>query len=573
MQAKQKFQESAKQDLTYSALFGLARSYKSQNNTWHFKFLWGRIFILLFSLALAGWILLSTIIYIAFKYTRNYDEMTFLKAIIMPFNRAGHNTMVGDYNIQKAKEAMEVGTSEKYREAYESVRDGVSRSPRNLDGKMILSKFYIHFFNRPDYGIKALESGFPAAKENPEYMTLYIQTLLQESEDLRLARVASKLLDIGVKNETSRLQLALALGTVYALHGGYSKSNEVIKKYGLENSVQGLIRISKNSWEQGLHDEAISILVDNVSKMYKPEPIYALLMSYYNILGDYETAKKYATLRAIEDPLSVKQRVDYLKLLSKSGHKPEADKQIEVVFKQYKSDARSLVYVANYAAVEGNLDLMKRIYDTALRNNYPIAPFCLLYLESMLSLGNYQSAADFAEEISREKPLWSRRYEDVLKCLKIVAYYAVGNISMSEVLLNEIVGKESVPVKNLVATARRLDKLNASMFAYKLLESAVRKDPKHLLALTRLVQMDIKIGNSTNLNKNISKLLTMRRPPKELIEDARNNLNSDKFIFTQDRDKIMKNITMLVTREASEKSFINMGTSYEEGLDNSMLEN
>lgn len=70
--------------------------------------------------------------------------------------------------------------------------------------------------------------------------------------------------------------------------------------------------------------------------------------------------------------------------------------------------------------------------------------------------------------------------------------------------------------------------------------------PRHQLALTRLVQIEIKIGNSTNLDRHLFNLLNMRRPPRELIEDARMKLVSDRFIFTGDRKKVMGEIDALM---------------------------
>ena len=82
--------------------------------------------------------------------------------------------------------------------------------------------------------------------------------------------------------------------------------------------------------------------------------------------------------------------------------------------------------------------------------------------------------------------------------------------------------------------------------AQKLLEDAVERFPRHQLALTRLVQLDIKQGNSTNLDKHIVRLLSMRRPPRDLVLEARKSLASDRFIFTNNREKIMKEIDTLI---------------------------
>lgn len=117
---------------------------------------------------------------------------------------------------------------------------------------------------------------------------------------------------------------------------------------------------------------------------------------------------------------------------------------------------------------------------------------------------------------------------------------------MSEIIMKDVLNRGTATPRVLVATARRMDKLGAMAFAQKLLETAVEKYPKHQLALTRLIQFEINQGNSTNLDKHIVRLLAMRRPPRELVLEARKNLSSDKFIFTKNRDKIMREIDTLV---------------------------
>ena len=72
------------------------------------------------------------------------------------------------------------------------------------------------------------------------------------------------------------------------------------------------------------------------------------------------------------------------------------------------------------------------------------------------------------------------------------------------------------------------------------------------MALIRLVQNEIKIGDSTNIDKHILRLLQMRRPPRELITDVFNSLSSDRFIFVRDRKKILDEIESLKANNSSE---------------------
>ena len=135
--------------------------------------------------------------------------------------------------------------------------------------------------------------------------------------------------------------------------------------------------------------------------------------------------------------------------------------------------------------------------------------------------------------------------------MRAIAYYGIGNNNMADILLRDVVKRGTCSPKVLVATARRLDNLGGTLMAHRLLENTVDRYPRHQLALARLVQMEIKIGNSTNLEKHVLKLLQMRRPSRELIEDARRKLASDRFIFTRDRGRILAEIDGLIKNNTS----------------------
>ena len=76
------------------------------------------------------------------------------------------------------------------------------------------------------------------------------------------------------------------------------------------------------------------------------------------------------------------------------------------------------------------------------------------------------------------------------------------------------------------------------------------------------------MGNSTNLDKHIFKLIQMRRPPRRLIMEAKRSLESDLFIFTTDREKVMNEIDVLLKRESDSgtKVFSDLSDSEEDSI-------
>ncbi len=530
---------------SYPMLFGLMRREMSPNGVWKIKLVWSRICAFFALLAVVLWVAFTIFVMLFFKYIREYDEMTLAKAIKFPFARKEFRVEMGNYNIKMAEECIK---NHKWREAYVNLSFGVGRSPANVKGVMMLSEFYISgFFRRPDLAIKTMENSLLYAMNDTQFVRLYMRTLMDQIEDKRLVTVGEKLLsNPELKNQEVVAYLAMSISSVYAMHGNFEKSKEYLIKYKLDKTLPGILRLSKNEWEMGNREEAIQIIADNFNYAENKEPFYALLVNYYTIMGDIEKARQYSMLRSIENPFSIEQRLEYVNLQRKSGELKDVDKAIEEIFSQYSKDNSAMLILGNYAADSGNIKLMRRIYDVAISNNFQIGAYCLLLLETMITTEDYQGAVKFAEDILKDKPVWMKRYEDVLACLRAISYYATGNINMADILITDLLNRNTATPRVLVATARRLDNLGGQIIARRLLENAVDRFPRHQLALTRLVQLDIKQGNSTNLDKHIVKLLGMRRPPRELVLDARKSLASDRFIFTNNREKVMKEIDTLV---------------------------
>ncbi len=529
----------------YPMFFGLMHREMSPNGIWRIRIIWSRIFLSLLALVAVLWVVFTIFVLLFFKYVREYDDMTLAKAVQFPFARKAFRVEMGDYNIRKAEECIK---EHKWREAYINLSFGVGRSPANVKGVIMLSEFYISgFFSRPDLAIKTMEDSLLYAMNDTQFIRLYMRTLMDQIEDKRLIVVGEKLLNNPeLTNKEVIAYLAMSMSSVYAMHGNFDKSKEYLVKYKLDKTLPGILRLSKNEWEMGNREGAVKIIADNFNYADNKEPFYALLVNYYTIMGDIEKARQYSMLRSIENPFSIEQRLEYINLQRKSGDIKSVEKAIEDIFLQYSNENSAMLVLGNYAADSGNIKLMRRIYDIAISNNFPIGAYCLLLLETMITTGDYQGAVKFSEDILKDKPVWMKRYEDVLGCLRAISYYATGNINMADILLSDLLNRNTATPRVLVATARRLDGLGGKIFARKLLENAVDRFPRHQLALTRLVQLDIRQGNSTNLDKHIVRLLGMRRPPRELVMDARKSLASDRFIFTNNREKVMKEIDTLI---------------------------
>ncbi|WP_309397368.1 hypothetical protein [Cerasicoccus maritimus] len=453
------------------------------------------------------------------------------------FNMDEHRAKVGDYQIEMAKTMLEEGN---YRDAFKFLREGVQRSPQNLEGRLLVSEYFIYIPNLRDLdrALKLLEEGLPYAHDNPEYLKRYIQLLIRQQEDQQVIDVSNEILAENPEEETSKL-LSTAAATSHLYRGNFDEAEDFIKEYDLESQIEGLLLSTKVSWERGAQRAAIAKLENSIGKFNTNEPIYAQLSQYYRDLGEYEKARQYAVLRNIDAPLAVSPRVDLLYTLSLTGQEERAEAEANAILRQFRNDEKAMLRLANFATDEGQIDLARRIYEQALENDFPIAPFALLLIESHITAKDFEGAISFSEELAKERPDWLEQNLPIFNSLRSVAYYGVGNMNLADIYIAQFLQQPNLRAESLMAVSRRFTQLGGDEFARRVLKQAYINNPKNQAALSNLIEIEIKTGNAAELGNYLKKLLQMRRPSVEILEQAYEKLGSDRFIYTPDRENLL----------------------------------
>lgn len=527
-----------------SVLLGFGFRERKPDGRWTLRFRWGRIATLLLLLAAVGYASLATAAYFFFKYRRSYEEASYIKMYALPFRMDEHRREMGDYQIARGRSLLETG---EIMAAFSYVRGGVSRSPRNLDGRMLLSEFYFAMLRRPDLAIEILRGGREHGRNDVDYIRRYIQALLSQQQDQEIIEFTrEELARPDERNPELTRLLALANATANRFRGNYDRAEDIISEYRLERDIEGLLLSAQVSWERGQPSVAIGKLESSIGRFRSNEPIYAMLVRYYREEGDYDRARQYAVLRNISSPLSIAPRIDFLMILHETGESEREESEAMALLQQFQYDERSLTTLARFASETGNVPLSNRIYERALANGFDLAPFALSLIEAQLVDGNYLAAVRFADELDRDRPDWLERHRPFFNSLRSIAHFGAGNEELSRVYLEQFMGAANPRVEMLLSVAERYRKLNGLRQAREILLGAYRANPQNQAALTALVELEIELGNTGQLADQIQRLLQMRRPSKTLLATAYDELGSDRFIYVDDREKVLLEISSLL---------------------------
>ena len=174
-----------------------------------------------------------------------------------------------------------------------------------------------------------------------------------------------------------------------------------------------------------------------------------------------------------------------------------------------------------------------------------------MLIEAHLVDKDYQGALDFSEELLKERPDWLTTRWGIFNSLRAVASYGINRPDLGEIYLQDFIDDAATPAQTYLAVARRFSKIDRHQQSRKILMIAYQKAPTNQKLLSELIRTDLKLGNTENLNRLLSRLLQMRRPQMELLAEAYTKLGSDRFIFTPDRESLLLELSAIL-RENSE---------------------
>ena len=531
-------------------LLGFVVQRKSPDGRIHIAVKWGRIFSTLIVLSIAGWIAAAGALYGYFKYKKDFDEVTFTGMMGLPFRMDEHRKELGDYHIKKGLEEIKEGN---YRDALRLLRLGVTRSPENLEGRRVLSEFYELAIKRPDIAadlmLKGLDKG---GIEDLDYLKQTLRVLLRHQMDEQIQEMADKYLP--EEPDLTDINRTLAFGAANAnyLRGNYDQADDYIISYNLIESLEGLLLSSQISWDRGNQISAITKMEHSLRRFPNSEPLLMQLSRYHREMGEVDKARRYAILRNVKAPLSAAPRLELLYIYNKSEDLEREQRETQRMLKQFRDDESALQALANFAADTGNIDLARRTYEEALENEFAVDAFALLLIEAHLVSKDYDGALSFSEELLKEGPDWLTKRWAIFNSLRAVASYGINRPDLGEIYLQHFIDEANTPPQTYLAVARRFTSIDRSQQARKILATAYHRTPANQKILSELIRVELKLGNTENLNRLLTRLLQMRRPQMELLVEAYQKLGSDRFIFTPDRESLLLQLSAIL-RESSQE--------------------
>lgn len=507
---------------------------------------WKQALATLLVLALMGWIGLAGAAYLFVKYRRDFADVKFTHMLLYPVRQEEYRVARGDFLIERGKDQLK---AQNYRDAFYNFRIGASYSPGNRDGRMLLAQFYV-VWQRPDLAQNLLLEGLEPNKADREYLQTLFSFLLQRQADQEVIQVSRRLLQelpAGAALDDRGRLIAMACASAQFFRGNYDAAEDTLRQYRLLESADGQILALRIEWERGERDTALSRLQALTEQIPENEQVYAQYAAYLRETGRDDELRRLCVLRQLSFPDRPRPRIDLLYLYDKAKDEPSVQSGIEDLFRDFPNNSEVLLALADFAANTGRPALARRIYEHCKANNLPWEGPALMTVEAHVVAKQYQEALDACRDLIKENPEWGKRFYSVFNGLQAIANYGLGDIEAAQLFLNNFLDQAGVRADNLVAVSNRLISVGAREQARQVLERAVRADPLNQTALVGLITLDLELGQADTLAASLRALLAMRKPPRDLLENAYAKLASDRYLFAPGRGSLLGELRTTIT--------------------------
>jgi cytochrome c-type biogenesis protein CcmH/NrfG len=122
--------------------------------------------------------------------------------------------------------------------------------------------------------------------------------------------------------------------------------------------------------------------------------------------------------------------------------------------------------------------------------------------------------------------------------LKAAALYGNGQEAEAEPLVRRLCETRLLPATMFTALAEQLEKAGQGLQARRVLRHAVDVDPLHQPALVMWVRRALAAGELGDAVELIERLLTMRKPPADLLAELERELRSDRYLMQPGHVKV-----------------------------------
>ena len=458
------------------------------------------------------------------------------------YGRAAHLRSKGEYYIEIAKAAL---VRQDYAEFAKYIGTGASLCPANLEAQRLCADLFFAF-NRPIDSYQLFEDSLQFAKNDPQHFETYLQRCFMLDQDQRVIATADKWLPDPKVSEKIKSMLRLAAAQANFLRGNYTEAARLIKTHRLDNTAEGYLLNCQISWESGDRQGALDQLNAALSAYPGEKQLLEIKVRWLKELGELYKAQDCLALLSIKDPDDPVPLIQSLYLMPGESNRPAREKVIERAVKKFGNHEQAMLDLARFANDNADTALTSRLLRHAEARRFSNrVRFILVHVECLLNAGRDRETIKIVDDLYKqaEREQWVPETRIAFEALRTIAYFADGQTEIGSINLQRLLQNRNVPPQVLISASRKLVAAKRYDEANDVLIRAHLQNENNQAVLMQIVKLKLEHERiSADVETYLRRLMANRRPPKEVLQTALRRLGSDAFIFSMNRETLLKDI-------------------------------
>ena len=458
------------------------------------------------------------------------------------YGRSAHLYRKGEYFVSVAKAAL---ARQDYAEFARYIGTGAQLTPSNLEAQRLCADLFFQF-QRPLDAYQLLEESLVFAKQDREYFSQYIDRCFLFDQDARLIETATKYL--GDKEVSLGIQadLQLAAAQAHFLRGNFTEAAKFIKDYHLDQTAEGFLLNCQILWESGDRDGALAELDAALASYPAGLRLLATKAFWLKEQGQLSRAKDCLDLMDVSSPGKPEPLIQSLNLLPGEANRAARAAIIEKAILRFGNQEKPMLDLARFGNEIADVDLTVRLAKLAKDRRFTNrVRFDLVRVECLLNAGRARETILLVDDLYKqaERDQWVPETRMAFEALRTIAYFADGQTEIGSINLQKLMQNRKVPPQVLISASRKL--INAQRYeeANDVLIQAHLQNESNQAVLQQIVQLKLDHPRiAADLETYLRRLMLNRRPSKEVLQTALRRLGSDVYLFSGDRETLLREI-------------------------------
>ena len=456
--------------------------------------------------------------------------------------RSAHLYRKGEYYVGVAKAAL---ARQDYAEFARYIGTGAQLSPANLEAQRLCADLFFAF-QRPLDAYQLLEESLVFAKQDREYFRQYVQRCFMLDQDARLIATATKHLADPELAAEIRADLRLAAAQAHFLRGDFADAARLIKEHRLDQTADGYLLNCQLLWESGDREGALAEIDAALALFPAGVRLLEMKARWLKESGDFARAKDTLDLLAISQPGRPGPLIQSLYLLPGEADRVRREALVEKIVATFGNQEQPMLDLARFGNDTADVALTARLAKLALERKFGNrVRFDLVHVECLLNAGRARETILLVDALYKqaERDQWVAETRMAFDALRTIAYFADGQTEIGSINLQKLLQHRKVPPQVLVAASRKLIAARRYDEANEVLIQAHLQNETNQAVLMQIVRLKLDHpAISADLETYLRRLMLNRRPSPEVLRAALRRLGSDTYLFSADRETLLRDV-------------------------------